>query len=99
MFFTLWRGDGRWLGNKGTITGVIGGAVKTCFDYYWVFTKIPLVDEDDSDAAKIFYFLGQLIITTAVYGGFGLALDYLRSIYHLQNEKDENTPLTSIKIK
>lgn len=67
-----------WRRNKATIALGLVGAGKALLDNYWIFTNLPLVDTEGSETtSKVFYMLGQVILTSTLSAAMGYIIDHL----------------------
>ena len=65
-----------WRDHKWSVTMGGAGLTKALIDSSWVFTSIPLPGQSYSDVAgKIFYLLGEAIVTGFLYSSVGRILD------------------------
>ncbi len=75
-----------------TIVCGVSGMVETLINSSWVFTKIPLAGEKESNpTAKLFYLVSLVLASGVTRGEIGAAVDYLR-----ENANEEESKLLTL---
>lgn len=74
--------------NAFTLGAGLAGIAKTLLEQEWVFTAVPLADQNSSSPLnKVFYMLALVAVSAVAYGMPGAVLDYQREQTRLADDK------------